>query len=190
MSGRFWKFLLIFLVALLVFGVVGVVISFAVRDNHFGIAVEYNDNIYYSSVENQNIYLSAGMNEFAVNSKSDYTVKIVSVADSNFVFSVDGKMYQLYGTDEDNNDYTSAFGLQIIDDGFTVVISDSGIERVLQNKFGGEIKLESKPLENLPYFAILVMSGKDTLYLPFTFAGQADVNNFGDLILDPPHVIF
>lgn len=89
MSGRFWKFLLIFLVALLVFGVVGVVISFAVRDSGAEFTVEYNGDTYYSNSENQSIYLGTGTHDFTVKSLSDeqadYTVKVVAVADSNFV---------------------------------------------------------------------------------------------------------
>ena len=174
MSGRFWKFLLIFLVALLVFGVVGVVISFAVRDSGAEFAVEYNGDTYYSNSENQSIYLDTGTH--------DFTVNIVAVADSNFVFTVDELLYQFYGTDETNNDYSEVFGLQLIENGFTLSVPENfSVKQAVEEKYGGSVVLE-QPLQNdLCYFAISVVSGDNIVYLPFTF---------GLIItLDPPHVI-
>lgn len=186
MSGRFWKFLLIFLVALLVFGVVGVVISFAVRDSGAEFTIEYNGDTYYSNSEEQDIYLGVGEHEFAVKFASgkhaDYTAKVVAMADNNFAFTVDGKVYQFYGTDEANNDYSDVFGLRSTEDGFVVSIPDSfSIKQAIEEKYGGSVELE-QPLQNdLCYFAISVVSGDNIVYLPFTF---------GLIItLDPPHVI-
>lgn len=186
MSGRFWKFLLIFLVALLVFGVVGVVISFAVRDSGAEFTVEYNGDTYYSNSEEQDIYLGVGEHEFAVKFVSgkhaDYTANVVAMADNNFAFTVDGKVYQFYGTDEANNDYSEVFGLRSTKDGFVVSIPNSfSIKQAIEEKYGGAVELE-QPLQNdLCYFVISVVSGDNTVYLPFTF---------GLIItLDPPHVI-
>ena len=186
MSGRFWKFLLIFLVALLVFGVVGVVISFAVRDSGAEFAVEYNGDTYYSNSENQSIYLDTGTHDFTVKSLSgeqaDYTVNIVAVADSNFVFTVDELLYQFYGTDETNNDYSEVFGLQLIENGFTLSVPENfSVKQAVEEKYGGSVVLEQSLQNDLCYFAISVVSGDNIVYLPFTF---------GLIItLDPPHVI-
>lgn len=186
MSGRFWKFLLIFLVALLVFGVVGVVISFAVRDSGAEFAVEYNGDTYYSNSENQSLHLGSGEHEFTIkfipNRQADCTVKVVAVADSNFAFSVDGNMYQFYGTDEEYNDYSEVFGLQLTENGFIVSIPENfGVRQVVEQKYGGSVELEQSLQSDLCYFAISVVSGDNIVYLPFTLGSV--------IIIDPPHVI-
>ena len=172
MSNTFWRFLLCFLVALLVFGVVGVVISFAVRHGGAEFVVEYNGDTYYSNSEEQEIYLGAGEHEFAIKFVSgkhaNYSAKVVAMADNNFAFTVDGKVYQFYGTDEDSNNYSEVFGLQATKNGFVVTIPDSFLEQALQG--------------DICYFAISVVSGDNVIYLPFTFGLF--------LSLDTEHVIF
>ena len=172
--------------ALLVFGVVGVVISFAVRHGGAEFVVEYNGDTYYSNSEEQEIYLGAGDHQFAVKFVSgkhaNYSAKVVAMADNNFAFTVDGKVYQFYGTDEDSNNYSEVFGLQATKNGFVVTIPDSfSIKQAVEEKYGGAVELE-QPLQNdLCYFAISVVSSDNTVYLPFTF---------GLIItLDPPYVI-
>ena len=187
MSGRFWKFLLIFLIALLVFGVVGVVIAFAVRDSGAEFSVEYDGDTYYSNSENQSVYLDTGTHDFTVKSLSDeqadYTVKVVAVADSNFVFTIDELIYQFYGTDEANNDYSEVFGLQRTTDSFSLTIAeDYSVLQAVSDKYGGEASVETLLPADISYFAISVVSGDYAVYLPFTFG-------FG-LSIAPPLIIF
>lgn len=187
MSNTFWRFLLCFLVALLVFGVVGVVISFAVRHGGAEFVVEYNGDTYYSNSEEQEIYLGAGDHQFAVKFVSgkhaNYSAKVVAMADNNFAFTVDGKVYQFYGTDEDSNNYSEVFGLRSTKDGFVVSIPDSfSIKQAVEEKYGGAVELEQALQGDVCYFAISVVSGDNVIYLPFTFGLF--------LSLDTEHVIF
>lgn len=187
MSNTFWRFLLYFLVALLVFGVVGVVISFAVRDGGAEFTVEYNGDTYYSNSEEQDIYLGVGEHEFAVKFASgkhaDYTAKVVAMADNNFAFTVDGKVYQFYGTDEANNDYSEVFGLRSTENGFVVSIPDSfNVKQAIEEKYDGSVELEQALQGDMCYFAISVVSGENVLCLPFAFGLF--------LSLDTVHVIF
>lgn len=194
MSNTFWKFLLCFLVALLVFGIVGVAISFAVRNSGMEFCVEYGDKTYYSNTENQNIYLDTGTHDFTVKSLSDeqadYTVKVVAVADSNFVFAIDELIYQFYSSDEANNDYSEAFGLQRTADGFSLTIAeDFSVLQAVSDKYGGEASVDALLSANMSYFAVSVVSGDNAVYLPFSFAGQDYISSSG-VYLDPPHIVF
>ena len=194
MSNTFWKFLLCFLVALLVFGIVGVAISFAVRNSGMEFCVEYGDKTYYSNTENQNIYLDTGTHDFTVKSLSDeqadYTVKVVAVVDSNFVFTIDELIYQFYSSDEANNDYSEAFVLQRTADGFSIKIAeDFSVLQAVSDKYGGEASVDALLSANMSYFAVSVVSGDNAVYLPFSFAGQDYISSSG-VYLDPPNIVF
>lgn len=194
MSGRFWKSLLIFLVALLLFGIVGIAISFAVRNSGMEFCVKYGNETYSSNMENQSIYLDTGTHDFTVKSLSDkqadYTVKVVVVADSNFVFTVNELIYQFCSSDEANNDYSEAFGLQQTEDGFTLTIAENlSVLQAVSNKYGGEASVETLLSADISYFALLVVSGDYSVYLPFSFNGQDYISTDG-LYLDPPHIVF
>lgn len=187
MGNTFWKFLLCFLVALLVFGAVGIIIAFAVRDSGAEFAVEYNGDTYYSNTENQSLCLGAGEHGFSVkyfsDEHADYTAKVVAVADSNFAFAVDGKMYQFYGTDEQSNDYSEIFNLQKTENGFSVTVYDGfDVEQAVREKFDGNVVFESPLDDSLIYFQILVISGNYSVSIPICFELKIEI--------DPPSIIF
>lgn len=186
-SSTLSKIITYILVVLLLLGFAGVIVYFVAKNGGVSFYVEYNGDTYYSNSENQSIYLDTGTHDFTVKSLSDeqadYTVKVVAVADSNFVFTIDELIYQFYGTDEANNDYSEVFGLQLIENGFTLSVPENfSVKQAVEEKYDGAVELE-QPLQNdLCYFAISVVSGDNIVYLPFTFGLIITV--------DPPSIIF
>lgn len=133
------------------------------------------------------VYLVAGDYEFVVNylsdKHSDYTAKVVAVADNNFAFAVDGKMYQFYGTDEQSNDYSEIFNLQKTKNGFSVTVYDGfDVEQAVREKFDGNVVFESPLDDSLIYFQILVISGDYSVSIPICFELKIEI--------DPPSIIF
>ena len=89
------------LVVLLLLGVAGIVVQFAIKEQGLNYYVEYGGQKYYKNTENSNIWISPNQKRsFTVKSITgktvDYTVKITANPANDFGFILDGKYYQFY----------------------------------------------------------------------------------------------
>lgn len=187
--SKFGKFLLIFLVALLVFGAVGVIVAFALRDSGYDLYVEYNGEKYYgSSAADETFYLSPNAeHKFAVKSLTggdiDYTVKVVSDGTNNFNFAVDDTLYSFYNGNDELDDYSAVFDLQKIDDGFSISIQqDMTVQSAIGEKFGDSVTFFDELSGNAICFDIVIVTDTGSIVFPFFFAVS--------ITLSPPSIVF
>ena len=155
------------LVVLLLLGVAGIVVQFAIKEQGLNYYVEYGGQKYYNNTENSNIWISPNQKcSFTVKSITgktvDFTVKITANPANDFGFILDGKYYQFYSTTQEKNDYTDIFEVQ-------------------KSAEGDEIEL-TEELGMLDYFLITVTMDKESVVLPFKFEMV--------ITLDTPSIIF
>lgn len=175
------------LVVLLLLGVAGIVVQFAIKEQGLNYYVEYGGQKYYNNTENSNIWISPNQKRsFTVKSITgktvDYTVKITANPANDFGFILDGKYYQFYSTTEEKNDYTEIFEVQKSAEGFTVTIPKGmTVQKAVEKQYGGEIEL-TEELGMFEYFLITVTMDKESVVLPFKFEMV--------ITLDTPSIIF
>lgn len=188
----FTRILTYILVVLLLLGLAGVITYFVARDEGATFSVEYNGERYYSGVTEANLSLSTGeTHNFSVQSlmgdNVDFSVSVSSNGENNFSFIYDGEFYDFYAADDtENNDYSSVFGLQKNEAGFSLTLSEGlSIESAVETKYGGDIQLQDNLQSGVPYFVITVSDGENNLNMYFTIFIEA-----GSIIIDPPQIVF
>ena len=175
------------LVVLLLLGVAGIVVQFAIKEQGLNYYVEYGGQKYYNNTENSNIWISPNQKcSFTVKSITgktvDFTVKITANPANDFGFILDGKYYQFYSTTEEKHDYTEIFEVQKSAEGFTITIPKGmTVQKAVEKQYGGEIEL-TEDLAMLDYFLITVTMDKESVVLPFKFEMV--------ITLDTPSIIF
>lgn len=147
--------------------------------------INYNDREYSAGAESD-ITLQAQDNIFGVKSstggKADYSVKIVANSENNFEFVMDGQTYNFISADDDNNDYTSVFGISEYTDYFVVNVPDDfTVERAIESIYGKDIEILDELNSSDCYFTIVITLGGSSINLNFNFAEQ--------LSLDPPYIV-
>lgn len=186
-----FKFLTYLLVVLLVLGIAGMVAYFALRGQGVTYYVEYNGERYVANGDGGSLGLINGETyNFAVKSLTggevNFDVTVQSNYSNNFDFVIDGEYNQFYSTTDENNDYSTVFGLQKQSDGFSLTLPDHfTVEQAVEMQYGGDIELQNgyEISDDLCYFVITVTSGESAISLWFMFS---------DLIvtLDPPQIVF
>ena len=175
------------LVVLLLLGVAGIVVQFAIKEQGLNYYVEYGGQKYYNNTENSNIWISPNQKcSFTVKSitgkTGDFTVKITANPANDFGFILDGKYYQFYSTTQEKIDYTDIFEVQKSAEGFTVTIPNGmTVQKAVEKQYGDEIEL-TEELGMLDYFLITVTMDKESVVLPFKFEMV--------ITLDTPSIIF
>ena len=176
-------------VVLLVLGIAGMVVYFALRGQGVTYYVEYDGERYLSDLEGGNISLLNGeTHTFTVKSLTggevNYDVKVQSNYSNNFDFVIDGENYRFYSETAESNDYTDVFNVVKTPDGFALTLPEGfTVEQAIETKFGGDAEIQKELQSDLSYFVITVTSGESSVSLWFTF---------GDLIitLDQTEIVF
>lgn len=189
--GAIGKVITYILVVLLVLGIAGMVAYFALRAQGVTYYVEYGGERYVANGDGGSIELLNGAtSNFTVKSLTggevNFDVTVQSNNSNNFDFVIDGEYKQFYSTTDENNDYSTVFGLQKQSDGFSLTLPDHfTVEQAVEMQYGGDIELLNgyEISDDLCYFVITVTSGESAISLWFTFF---------DLIvtLDPPQIVF
>lgn len=179
------------LVVLLLLGAAGVIVSYVLQNEGVSFYVEYNGERYFSSVSEADLsFEMCDTYTFDVKSLTgesvDYSVSVLSNSEHIISFIFNGENHNSYvGGDNDNNDYSSVFGLRKDKDGFSITLPQGfSVVEAIKAKYGGEVELQGE-LQAVPYFVIVVSSGDDTLNLFFSFGG-----NVTGITLDPPSIVF
>lgn len=187
--GVFGKILTYILIVLLVLGVAGGITYFVARAQGVSFFVEFDNQKYFSNVENKNLSLEDNAAyDFSVKSLTgkniDFKVQITANPDNNFAFSAGTEIGFLWSKDTAKNDYTEFFNVEKNENGFSVAISKNmTVQSVIESKYGSDIVPEKEIQSDLDYFVIEVTSGKNVVRLPFRFFKLT-------LTLDPSEIIF
>ena len=173
------------LVVLLVLGMAGFIVYLAAKEEGISLYVEYNGERYFSGISGGELGLIPGEeHRFSVKSISgdnaDYAVSVTANGQNNFTYVYGGEFYDFYISDDAAyNDYSSVFGLEKGEEGFSVTIpAGFDVEGAVEAKRGGDVQLQDKLQDNVPYFVITVTSGGNALSLLFTFGSQASGISF------------
>ena len=170
-SDAIVKLITYVLSVLLLLGAFGALAAFILREQGITFYVEYAGERYYSGVEVQSARLYNGTQEFEVSSLSsekliEYSVSVTSNPDQNFDFSVGGKIYQFYGQDSAQNDYSALFPVTRNETGFLISIPESAaILEIVSEKFGSDVSCDDVFTDS-PYFLLTVLSGGNTIVIP------------------------
>ena len=191
--GTVGKVITYLLVVLLVLGIAGMVAYFALRAQGVTFYVEYNGERYVANGDGGSLSLRVGEpHNFAVKSLTggevNFDVTVQSNYSNNFDFVIDGEYKQFYSTTDENNDYSTVFGLQKKTDGFSLTFPNLfTVEQAVEMQYGGDIELQNgyEIDTDLCYFVIVVTSDESAVSLWFTF----DVDVEG-VALDPPQIVF
>lgn len=187
-SSAFGKFVVWLLVVILIVAIAGVALYFSLRSQGTTFYVQYGEEKYYANLDGGNLFLSAGKtHEFSVKSLTgnevDYTVKVMANGENNLHFSFDNELHSLYNADDELDDYSDEFDLQITSTGFRLAVpQDMSVEGIIEEKYGGNVEFLQAVPDELCYFSIVVMSEKSTVELAFNFCPS--------ITLDPPSIIF
>ena len=187
MGRSFGKFLLVFLVALLVFGIAAVAISFALRDTGYDFSVEVSGNRYYADTDNDLTLLAGQTYDFAVQSslegEVDFNVRVLANSENNFSFSANDTQYLFYGADDQLNDYSSVFRLSVTPSGFSLTLpQNTSMGYILSQKFDCDVEIFDDISDSISYFSIVV----ESLDKVITF----DIYFDWYIAIDPPHIAF
>ena len=173
------------LAILLLAGVAVVIVYFVAKEEGADYYVEYNGERYFSGISGGELGLISGEeHRFSVKSISgenaEYAVSVTANGQNNFAYVYGGEFYDFYAADdEQNNDYSSVLGLEKGEEGFSVTIpAGLDVEGAVEAKRGGDVQLQDKLQDNIPYFAITVTSGGNALSLLFTFGVQTSGISF------------
>ncbi len=184
--NRFGKFLLIFIVALFIFGAVGFIVAFSLRDSGYSFYVEYNGNKYFGgSTSNEGIYVFPNTeHKFVVKSIAsdnvDYTVKVLSNSVNNFNFGVDDTMYSFYNGDDELDDYSAIFDLQQTDGGFTIFVPQGmTVQSAIEAKYGGEAIFFDSFSSDKSYFKLCILIDNVTIELPLYLISFFEISPSG-----------
>ena len=188
--GRIFTYILS---VLLMLGIAGMVVYFALRVQGVTYYVEYGGEKYFANSESGNIQLVIGQtHSFSVKSLTggevNYSVTVQSNYANNFDFVFDDKYWQFFSATDENNDYSAVFGLQKKTDGFSLTLPDCfSVEQAIEEKYGGEVVLLNDYEINteLCYFVIVIASGDSTVSLPFSLYVKVE-----GISLDPSQIIF
>ena len=177
----------VILAALLVLTAAGGVVYLILSGQSAGLYVEYGGKRYYGNGTDV-LTLRAGKEyEFAVGSDesetTDHSVAVQSNSANNFSFAVGDEYWNFYDTDSEKNDYTSLFGIEKTESGFTLSVSRKGLKELVEERFGGEVKFLSEPDAEAATFVLCVTCGGETVTLPLAL-------DLYWLDLDPPYVVF
>lgn len=168
MGNTFWKFVLTFLVVLLVlFGVVGVVVYFT-RDNtdtppsSSGFEVTYEGN---GVASGSSLGLMDGESAFEVDGTPSYEVHIYvyCAAGQELEFSMGGE--PILWSDCDGTDVTSGFTITPVQGGFT--LKHYGFNDIMSRVYGG-LDVELIELSEGDIFRMEITSQDGTCELYFT----------------------
>ena len=190
-AGAVGKAVTYILVVMLVLGIAGIIVFFALRSQGVTYYVEYNGERYVANGDGGSLSLREGkLHEFSVKSLTgdevNFDVKVVSNKSNNFSFTCNGKVYQFASTSEESNDYSEVFGLVKGANGFSLTLSDSfTVVQAIETKYGGDILFEKELESDKAYFVISVTSDESTVSLWFTFGGFVE-----GITLDPPQIVF
>lgn len=190
-AGAVGKAVTYILVVMLVLGIAGIIVFFALRSQGVTYYVEYNGERYVANGDGGSLSLREGkLHEFSVKSLTgdevNFDVKVVSNKSNNFSFTCNGKVYQFVGTEETDNDYSEIFGLQKSAGGFSLLFPDGlTVEQAIEEKFGGDLLFDEKLENGKAYFVISVTAEESTVNLWFMF----DVDVEG-ITLNPPSITF
>lgn len=188
--GRIFTYILS---VLLMLGIAGMVVYFALRVQGVTYYVEYGGEKYFANSESGNIQLVIGQtHSFSVKSLTggevNYSVTVQSNYANNFDFVFDDKYWQFCSATDENNDYSAVFGLQKKTDSFSLTLPDCfSVEQAIEEKYGGEVVLLNDYEINteLCYFVIVIASGDSTVSLPFSLYVKVE-----GISLDPSQIIF
>lgn len=179
------------LVVLLLLGAAGVIVSYVLQNEGVSFYVEYNGERYFSSVSEADLsFEMCDTYTFDVKSLTgesvDYSVSVLSNSEHIISFIFNGENHNSYVEgDNDNNDYSSVFGLRKDKDGFSITLPQGfSIVEAIKAKYGGEVELQGE-LQAVPYFVIVVSSGENTLNLYFSFG-----ENVTGITVDTPSIVF
>ena len=179
------------LVVLLLFGAAGVIVSYVLQNEGVSFYVEYNGERYFSSVSEADLsFEMCDTYTFDVKSLTgesvDYSVSVLSNSEHIISFTFNGENHNSYvGGDNDNNDYSSVFGLRKDKDGFSITLPQGfSVVEAIKAKYGGEVELQGE-LQAVPYFVIVVSSGENTLNLYFSLG-----ENVTGITVDTPSIVF
>lgn len=179
------------LVVLLLLGAAGVIVSYVLQNEGVSFYVEYNGERYFSSVSEADLsFEMCDTYTFDVKSLTgesvDYSVSVLSNSEHIISFTFNGENHNSYvGGDNDNNDYSSVFGLRKDKDGFSITLPQGfSVVEAIKAKYGGEVELQGE-LQAVPYFVIVVSSGENTLNLYFSFG-----ENVTGITVDTPSIVF
>ena len=170
---------------LIIAGLIGGLLYRAIGSRGTTEYINYND-IDYSAETESDITLQAQDNIFSVKSATggmaDYSVKIVANSENNFEFVMDGQTYNFISADENNNDYTSVFGVSEYADYFVVNIPDDfTVEGAVESVYGKDIEILDELNSSYCYFTIVITLGGNSINLNFNFAEQ--------ISLEPPYIV-
>lgn len=179
------------LVVLLLLGAAGVIVSYVLQNEGVSFYVEYNGERYFSSVSEADLsFEMCDTYTFDVKSLTgesvDYSVSVLSNSEHIISFTFNGENHNSYVEgDNDNNDYSSVFGLRKDNDGFSITLPQGfSVVEAIKAKYGGEVELQGE-LQAVPYFVIVVSSGENTLNLYFSFG-----ENVTGITVDTPSIVF
>lgn len=179
------------LVVLLLLGAAGVIVSYVLQNEGVSFYVEYNGERYFSNVSEADLsFEMCDTYTFDVKSLTgesvDYSVSVLSNSEHIISFTFNGENHNSYvGGDNDNNDYSSVFGLRKDKDGFSITLPQGfSVVEAIKAKYGGEVELQGE-LQAVPYFVIVVSSGENTLNLYFSFG-----ENVTGITVDTPSIVF
>lgn len=179
------------LVVLLLLGAAGVIVGYVLQNEGVSFYVEYNGERYFSSVSEADLsFEMCDTYTFDVKSLTgesvDYSVSVLSNSEHIISFTFNGENHNSYVEgDNDNNDYSSVFGLRKDNDGFSITLPQGfSVVEAIKAKYGGEVELQGE-LQAVPYFVIVVSSGENTLNLYFSFG-----ENVTGITVDTPSIVF
>ena len=179
------------LVVLLLLGAAGVIVGYVLQNEGVSFYVEYNGERYFSSVSEADLsFEMCDTYTFDVKSLTgesvDYSVSVLSNSEHIISFTFNGENHNSYvGGDNDNNDYSSVFGLRKDKDGFSITLPQGfSVVEAIKAKYGGEVELQGE-LQSVPYFVIVVSSGENTLNLYFSFG-----ENVTGITVNTPSIVF
>ena len=133
----------VILAALLVLTAAGGALYLILSGQSAGLYVEYGGKRYYGNGTDV-LTLRAGKEyEFAVGSDesetTDHSVSVQSNSANNFSFSVGDEYWNFYDTDSEKNDYTSLFGIEKTESGFTLSVRRGGEVSQRAGRRGGDL---------------------------------------------------
>lgn len=179
------------LVVLLLLGAAGVIVGYVLQNEGVSFYVEYNGERYFSSISEADLsFEMCDTYTFDVKSLTgesvDYSVSVLSNSEHIISFTFNGENHNSYvGGDNDNNDYSSVFGLRKDKDGFSITLPQGfSVVEAIKAKYGGEVELQGE-LQAVPYFVIVVSSGENTLNLYFSFG-----ENVTGITVNTPSIVF